>query len=84
MLFDEVTSALDPELKEEVLRVIERLADDGMTMILVTHEMNFARHVADRVIFMHGGRVHEEGAPKDLFENPATPELRQFITSTRD
>jgi len=84
MLFDEVTSALDPELKEEVLRVIERLAEDGMTMILVTHEMNFARHVADRVIFMHGGRVHEEGAPKDLFENPATPELRQFITSTRD
>jgi len=84
MLFDEVTSALDPELKEEVLRVIESLAEDGMTMILVTHEMNFARHVADRVIFMHGGRVHEEGAPKDLFENPATPELRQFITSTRD
>ena len=84
MLFDEVTSALDPELKEEVLRVIEKLAEDGMTMILVTHEMNFARHVADRVIFMHGGRVHEEGAPKDLFENPATPELRQFITSTRD
>lgn len=84
MLFDEVTSALDPELKEEVLRVIEGLADDGMTMILVTHEMNFARHVADRVIFMHGGRVHEEGAPKDLFENPRTPELRQFITATRE
>ena len=84
MLFDEVTSALDPELKEEVLRVIEKLAEDGMTMILVTHEMNFARRVADRVIFMHGGRVHEEGAPAVLFENPSTPELRQFITATRD
>jgi polar amino acid transport system ATP-binding protein len=84
MLFDEVTSALDPELKEEVLRVIEDLAKDGMTMVLVTHEMNFARHVADKVIFMHEGRIHESGPPGDLFENPKTPELRQFITAKRD
>ena len=78
MLFDEVTSALDPELTGEVLRVIEALARDGMTMLLVTHEMEFARRVADTVIFMHEGRVHEMGAP-DILVNPATPELRQFI-----
>jgi polar amino acid transport system ATP-binding protein len=78
MLFDEVTSALDPELTGEVLRVMEALARDGMTMLLVTHEMAFARHVADMVIFMHAGRVHEIGTP-DILDNPATPELRQFI-----
>jgi polar amino acid transport system ATP-binding protein len=81
MLFDEVTSALDPELKEEVLRVMERLAADGMTMILVTHEMNFARKVADEVIFMHDGRIHESGPPERLFAAPATPELKQFVSS---
>jgi len=81
MLFDEVTSALDPELKEEVLRVMERLASDGMTMILVTHEMNFARNVADEVVFMHGGRIHESGPPDRLFSAPSTPELKQFISS---
>jgi polar amino acid transport system ATP-binding protein len=68
MLFDEVTSALDPELKEEVLQVVEDLARNGMTMVLVTHEMGFARHVADRVIFMHQGRIHESGPPKELFD----------------
>jgi len=83
MLFDEVTSALDPELKEEVLQVVEALARQGMTMILVTHEMNFARHVANRVIFMHQGCVHESGTPAEIFESPKTPELRQFILTKR-
>ncbi len=78
MLFDEVTSALDPELTGEVLRVIEGLARDGMTMLLVTHEMQFARRVADVVIFMHEGKVHEMGPP-EILDEPATPELRQFI-----
>ena len=81
ILFDEVTSALDPELKEEVLRVMSDLAAGGMTMILVTHEMNFARHVADVLVFMHNGQLWEKGAPKDLFAAPKTPELRQFISS---
>ncbi|MGV6875192.1 amino acid ABC transporter ATP-binding protein [Pseudochelatococcus sp. B33] len=81
MLFDEVTSALDPELKEEVLKVVEGLAEQGMTMLLVTHEMNFARQVADKVIFMQGGRIHEAGKADELFADPATPELRQFISS---
>ncbi|GGH60135.1 ABC transporter ATP-binding protein [Comamonas phosphati] len=78
MLFDEVTSALDPELTGEVLKVMEKLAVEGMTMILVTHEMAFARNVADKVVFMHQGQVWEEGAPA-MLTNPATPELRQFI-----
>ena len=78
MLFDEVTSALDPELTGEVLKVMEQLAAEGMTMILVTHEMSFARNVADKVIFMHKGQVWEAGAPEILL-NPSTPELRQFI-----
>jgi len=78
MLFDEVTSALDPQLTGEVLRVMENLAASGMTMILVTHEMAFARRVADEVIFMHQGRVWEHG-PSSLLDNPATAELRDFI-----
>lgn len=81
MLFDEVTSALDPELKEEVLKVMEGLAKGGMTMILVTHEMDFARRVADEVVFMHQGKIHEQGPPSRLFVEPATPEFRQFISS---
>lgn len=81
MLFDEVTSALDPELKEEVLKVVEGLAEQGMTMLLVTHEMNFARQVADKIIFMQGGCIHESGTAEQLFADPATPELRQFISS---
>jgi polar amino acid transport system ATP-binding protein len=79
LLCDEITSALDPELVGEVLRVVESLAADGMTLLMVTHEMAFARKVADRVIFMHQGRVHEMGAPQRLFTAPQTPELQQFL-----
>lgn len=81
LLCDEITSALDPELVGEVLRVVERLADEGMTLLMVTHEMNFARKVSDRVIFMHQGRVHEMGPPEELFARPRTPELQQFLSS---
>jgi polar amino acid transport system ATP-binding protein len=81
LLCDEITSALDPELVGEVLRVVEGLADDGMTLLMVTHEMNFARKVSDRVIFMHQGKVHEMGPPEELFGAPKTPELRQFLSS---
>lgn len=79
LLCDEITSALDPELVGEVLQVIESLAKDGMTIIMVTHEMNFARKVSDRVVFMHQGKVHEVGTPDTLFTNPQTAELRQFL-----
>ena len=79
MLFDEPTSALDPELVGEVLKVMESLAQSGMTMIIVTHEMRFARNVCDRLVFMHQGRVHEEGPPEELFTNPKTAELQSFI-----
>ena len=79
LLCDEITSALDPELVGEVLQVVERLAGDGMTLVMVTHEMSFARKVADRVVFMHQGLVHESGSPQDLFSAPRTPELRQFL-----
>jgi polar amino acid transport system ATP-binding protein len=78
MLFDEVTSALDPQLTGEVLKVMEKLAAEGMTMILVTHEMAFARGVADKIIYMHQGLVWEEG-DASILSNPQTPELRQFI-----
>ncbi len=81
LLCDEITSALDPELVGEVLQVVESLADEGMTLLMVTHEMNFARKVSDRVIFMHQGRVHEMGPPAQLFGQPSTPELRQFLAS---
>jgi polar amino acid transport system ATP-binding protein len=80
MLFDEVTSALDPELTGEVLKVIADLAAGGMTMIMVTHEMAFARNVADQIIFMHRGKVWETGGA-DILTGPASPELRQFIGS---
>jgi polar amino acid transport system ATP-binding protein len=83
MLFDEVTSALDPELVGEVLKVMEAMAKQGMTMILVTHEMGFARNVADRIVFMHQGRVWEQGPPAKLFANPETPELASFIASAK-
>jgi polar amino acid transport system ATP-binding protein len=79
MLFDEVTSALDPELTGEVLVVMENLAKDGMTMLLVTHEMAFARCVADITVFMHEGKVWEAGPSEQLFSSPRTPELRQFV-----
>ncbi len=78
MLFDEVTSALDPQLTGEVLKVMEKLAAEGMTMILVTHEMAFARGVADKIIYMHQGLVWEEG-DASILTNPQTPELRQFL-----
>lgn len=81
LLCDEVTSALDPELVGEVLHVIEDLAEQGMTIIMVTHEMNFARKVSDRVVFMHQGKVHECAAPEQLFANPQTPELQQFLSA---
>ena len=81
LLCDEITSALDPELVGEVLRVVESLADEGMTLLMVTHEMNFARKVADRVIFMHQGRVHESGTPEAVFSNPQTAELIQFLSA---
>ncbi len=84
LLCDEITSALDPELVGEVLRVVESLALEGMTLMMVTHEMAFARKVSDRVIFMHQGRVHEAGAPAELFGNPQTPELQQFLSSLHD
>ena len=79
MLFDEITSALDPELVGEVISVLEKLAAEGMTMILVTHEMGFARVAADKIVFMHQGRIWEQGPPSRLFTAPATPELASFI-----
>ena len=84
LLCDEITSALDPELVGEVLRVVESLAQEGMTLMMVTHEMAFARKVSDRVIFMHQGRVHEQGTPAQLFGSPQTPELQQFLSSLHD
>ena len=84
LLCDEITSALDPELVGEVLRVVESLAVEGMTLLMVTHEMSFARKVSNRVIFMHQGRVHEMGPPQALFGNPQTPELKQFLSSLQD
>jgi ABC-type polar amino acid transport system ATPase subunit len=79
MLFDEITSALDPELVGEVLEVMIRLAGDGMTMMVVTHEMGFAREVGSRMLFLDGGLVIEEGEPRDMFYNPRTDRLRQFL-----
>ncbi len=81
MLFDEITSALDPELVGEVLRVLEGVAKDGMTMMLVTHEMNFAKNVADRVIFMHEGRIHEDGPAREILQTPRTAELGSFLSA---
>ncbi|MCJ8143607.1 amino acid ABC transporter ATP-binding protein [Ancylobacter sp. A5.8] len=79
LLCDEITSALDPELVNEVLAVVKELASEGMTLLMVTHEMRFARDVCSRVVFMHMGRVHEIGRPEDVFANPKTPELKQFL-----
>ena len=81
MLFDEITSALDPELIGEVLKVLESLARQGMTMMLVTHEMGFARNVANRVVFMHQGKVWEEGPARETLGRPRTPELESFLGS---
>ncbi len=80
LLCDEITSALDPELVNEVLAVVKELAEDGMTLLMVTHEMRFARQVCDRVVFMHYGCVHELGEPEEVFSNPKTPELQHFLS----
>lgn len=79
MLFDEPTSALDPEMVGEVLDVMKQLAHDGMTMVVVTHEMGFAREVGDRVLFMDGGRLVEEGTPQQIFEHPQSARLQDFL-----
>jgi histidine transport system ATP-binding protein len=80
MLFDEPTSALDPELVGEVLKVMQQLAAEGRTMIVVTHEMSFARNVSDHVIFLHQGKIEEEGPPNELFSNPKSERLKQFLS----
>lgn len=79
LLCDEITSALDPELVNEVLAVVGELAAEGMTLLMVTHEMRFAQKVCDRVVFMHQGTVHEAGPPAEIFSNPKTPELQHFL-----
>jgi ABC-type polar amino acid transport system ATPase subunit len=80
MLFDEVTSALDPELIQEVLDVMKRLADEGMTMVVVTHEMGFARTVGTRLVFMDEGRILADGQPRDIFHNPDNERIQQFLS----
>ena len=80
MLFDEPTSALDPEMVGEVLELMRELASEGMTMVVVTHEMGFAREVASRVMFMDGGKIMEENAPQEFFSNPKNPRLREFLS----
>ena len=80
MLFDEPTSALDPEMVGEVLDLMKQLANEGMTMVIVTHEMGFAREVADRVLFVDEGKIMEEGTPEELFENPKNPRLKDFLS----
>ena len=81
MLFDEPTSALDPEMVGEVLELMKQLAEEGMTMVVVTHEMGFAREVADRVIFMCDGKIAEQGTPDEIFSNPQNPRTKQFLDS---
>ncbi len=80
ILFDEPTSALDPEMVGEVLDLMKSLADDGMTMVIVTHEMGFAREVADRIIFIDEGIIKEEGTPSEVFDNPKNPRLKEFLS----
>lgn len=80
MLFDEPTSALDPEMVGEVLNVMKDLAKEGMTMIVVTHEMGFAREVGDRIIFMDGGKIVEQGTPEEIFDNPKNPRTKDFLS----
>lgn len=83
MLFDEPTSALDPELVGDVLRVMKGLAESGMTMIIVTHEIGFAREVADRVIFFENGRVVEQGSARDVLDSPSNPRTAAFLSAVR-
>ena len=80
MLFDEPTSALDPEMVDDVLNVMKKLANDGMTMVIVTHEMGFAKEVADKVVFMDNGYILEEGTPKEVFENPQNKRTKEFLS----
>ena len=80
ILFDEPTSALDPEMVGEVLEVMKELADEGMTMVVVTHEMGFAKEVGNRVLFMDGGKIVEQGPPEELFGNPKNPRLQEFLS----
>ena len=80
MLFDEPTSALDPEMVGEVLEIMKKLAKDGMTMVVVTHEMGFAKEVADRVLFMDGGKIQEQNTPEEFFNNPQNPRLKDFLS----
>ncbi len=82
LLFDEPTSALDPELEQEVVRVIKALAEEGRTMLIVTHDMRMAHDVSDHVVFLHQGKIEEEGAPGELFANPKTERLRGFLSAT--
>jgi len=82
MLFDEPTSALDPELVGEVLKVMQKLAEEGRTMVVVTHEMSFARNVSNHVVFLHQGRIEEEGAPNDVFGHTKSERLRQFLSGS--
>ncbi|PTI73678.1 amino acid ABC transporter ATP-binding protein [Staphylococcus succinus] len=84
MLFDEPTSALDPELVNDVLRVIKDLANEGMTMIIVTHEMRFAKEVSNKIVFIHDGIIAEEGPPEQLFNHPKTTELQRFLNMIRE
>jgi polar amino acid transport system ATP-binding protein len=79
ILFDEPTSALDPEMVGEVLDLMKQLAKEGMTMVIVTHEMGFAREVADKIIFMTDGIIEEEGTPEEIFSAPKSPRLQQFL-----
>ena len=83
LLFDEPTSALDPEMVGEVLTVMQRLAQEGMTMLVVTHEMAFARDVSNQVVFMHQGVIREQGAPAEFFGNPQSAEARDFLARFR-
>jgi polar amino acid transport system ATP-binding protein len=82
LLFDEPTSALDPELEQEVVRVIRALADEGRTMLIVTHDMRMANDVSDQVVFLHQGLIEEQGAPSDILTNPSSARLRQFLSAT--
>ena len=81
ILFDEPTSALDPELVGEVLAVMRKLAEEGTTMIVVTHEMGFARDVSSKALFLHQGKIEEQGEPRQLFTAPASPRLKQFLSN---
>ena len=80
MLFDEPTSALDPDMVGEVLELMKELANEGMTMVVVTHEMGFAREVATRVLFIDEGKVKESNTPKEFFDNPSDPRLKEFLS----